>query len=180
MGLSDALLIVLYISLIVFVISLTVFVIKLIGTVNKTNYLLDNLTKKAESLDKLFDIIDFTTNKFNQIGNTIVGYLMGAVNKIFGKRKARKKIMSKKSGMGKFILGAGLGAGLALLFAPQEGSKTRRELKIKFNELVEKAKLIDTDDVKADILQRVEELRMQVKDLDKEKALEIAKSQAKK
>ena len=88
--------------------------------------------------------------------------------------------MSKKSGMGKFILGAGLGAGLALLFAPQEGSKTRRELKIKFNELVEKAKLIDTDDVKADILQRVEELRMQVKDLDKEKALEIAKSQAKK
>ena len=88
--------------------------------------------------------------------------------------------MSKKSGMGKFILGAGLGAGLALLFAPQEGSKTRRELKIKFNELVEKAKLIDTDDVKADILQRVEELRMQVKDLDKEKALKIAKQKAKK
>ena len=83
--------------------------------------------------------------------------------------------MSKKSGMGKFILGAGLGAGLALLFAPQEGSKTRRELKIKFNELVEKAKLIDTDDVKADILQRVEELRMQVKDLDKEKAQRQAK-----
>lgn len=48
MGLSDALLIVLYISLIVFVISLTVFVIKLIGTVNKTNYLLDNLTKKQK------------------------------------------------------------------------------------------------------------------------------------
>lgn len=31
--------------------------------------------------------------------------------------------MSKKSGMGKFILGAGLGAGLALLFAPQEETK---------------------------------------------------------
>ena len=80
MGLSDALLIVLYISLIVFVISLTVFVIKLIGTVNKTNYLLDNLTKKAESLDK-----------FNQIGNTIVGYLMGAVNKIFGKKESEEE-----------------------------------------------------------------------------------------
>ena len=90
MGLSDALLIVLYISLIVFVISLTVFVIKLIGTLNKTNYLLDNLTKKAESLDKLFDIIDFTTNKFNQIGNTIVGYLMGAVSKIFGKKESEE------------------------------------------------------------------------------------------
>ena len=83
MGLSDALLIVLYISLIVFVISLTVFVIKLIGTVNKTNYLLDNLTQKAESLD--------TTNKFNQIGNTIVGYLMGAVSKIFGKKESEEE-----------------------------------------------------------------------------------------
>ena len=88
--------------------------------------------------------------------------------------------MSKKSGMGKFILGAGIGAGLALLFAPQEGSKTRKELKDKLAELYEKAKQIDVEDVKADVLQRVEELRMQVKDLDKEKALDIAKSQAKK
>lgn len=88
--------------------------------------------------------------------------------------------MSKKSGLGKFILGAGIGAGLALLFAPQEGSKTRKELKIKLDELLDKAKQIDVDDVKADIIQRVEELRMGVKDLDKEKALEIAKSQAKK
>ena len=88
--------------------------------------------------------------------------------------------MSKKSGLGKFILGAGIGAGIALLFAPQEGSKTRKELKIKLDELLDKAKQIDVDDVKADIIQRVEELRMGVKDLDKEKALEIAKSQAKK
>lgn len=88
--------------------------------------------------------------------------------------------MSKKSGMGKFLLGAGIGAGLALLFAPQEGSKTRKELKDKLAVLYEKAKEIDVEDVKADVLQRVEELRMQVKDLDKEKALDIAKSQAKK
>ena len=88
--------------------------------------------------------------------------------------------MSKKSGMGKFILGAGIGAGLALLFAPQEGSKTRKELKDKLAELYEKAKQIDVEDVKADVLQRVEELRMQVKDLDKEKALDIANSQAQK
>ena len=88
--------------------------------------------------------------------------------------------MSKKSGMGKFLLGAGIGAGLALLFAPQEGSKTRKELKDKWAVLYEKAKEIDVEDVKADVLQRVEELRMQVKDLDKEKALDIAKSQAKK
>ncbi len=86
----------------------------------------------------------------------------------------------KKSGIEKFVLGAGIGAGLALLFAPQEGSKTRKELKKKFDELVEKVKNIDPEDVKADILQKVEELRMGIEDLDKEKALDIAKKEAKK
>lgn len=84
--LEDALLIVLYISLIIFVISMTVLVIKLITTVNKTNYLVENLTKKAESLDNLFNVIDFTTNKFNQVGELIVGSLTGLVKKIFGSK----------------------------------------------------------------------------------------------
>ena len=63
---------------------MTVLVIKLITTVNKTNYLVENLTKKAESLDNLFNVIDFTTNKFNQVGELIVGSLTGLVKKIFG------------------------------------------------------------------------------------------------
>ena len=37
--------------------------------------------------------------------------------------------MSKK-GFGKFLAGASLGAGLALLFAPKKGSETRQELKL--------------------------------------------------
>ncbi len=86
----------------------------------------------------------------------------------------------EKSGLGKFLLGAGVGAGLALLFAPQEGSKTRHDLKVKLDELMDKVKNIDPEDVKADIIQRVEELRMEIANLDKERALEIAKTQAKK
>ena len=89
--LEDALLIVLYISLIVFVISMTVLVIKLITTVNKTNYLVENLTKKAESLDNLFNVIDFTTNKFNQVGELIVGSLTGLVKKIFGSKEREEE-----------------------------------------------------------------------------------------
>ena len=50
--------------------------------------------------------------------------------------------MSKK-GTGKLILGAGLGAGLALLFAPKKGSELREDLKCKINELVNKAKEVD-------------------------------------
>lgn len=89
--LEDALLIVLYISLIIFVISMTVLVIKLITTVNKTNYLVENLTKKAESLDNLFNVIDFTTNKFNQLGELIVGSLTGLVKKIFGSKEREEE-----------------------------------------------------------------------------------------
>ncbi|HBP13440.1 MAG TPA: hypothetical protein DD613_05195 [Firmicutes bacterium] len=89
--LEDALLIVLYISLIIFVISMTVLVIKLITTVNKTNYLVENLTKKAESLDNLFNVIDFTTNKFNQVGELIVGSLTGLVKKIFGSKEREEE-----------------------------------------------------------------------------------------
>lgn len=89
--LEDALLIVLYISLIIFVISMTVLVIKLITTVNKTNYLVENLTKKAKSLDNLFNVIDFTTNKFNQVGELIVGSLTGLVKKIFGSKEREEE-----------------------------------------------------------------------------------------
>ncbi len=88
--------------------------------------------------------------------------------------------MSKKCGFGKFALGVGVGVGLGLLFAPQEGSKTRKELKKKLDDVLTKVKSIDPEDVKADIIQKVEELRMEIEDLDKEKAIKIAKEQAKK
>ena len=89
--------------------------------------------------------------------------------------------MSRKScGFGKFLLGGCVGAGLALLFAPQDGKKTRRDLKLKLDELVEKVKELDPNEVKTDIIKKVEELRMELSDLDKEKALNIAKNQAKK
>ena len=88
---ADALVILLYITLIVFVICLIVFVIKLMDTLNRTNYLIDNLTKKAESLDSLFNILDFTTNKFSMIGETISTYVLGFVKKIFSKKEREEE-----------------------------------------------------------------------------------------
>lgn len=81
----------------------------------------------------------------------------------------------KKSGAGKFILGALVGAGLGVLFAPKAGSETRKELKEKMTELLNKAKEIDMDDVKDRIALKVEEIRAELSDLDKEKVLKIAK-----
>lgn len=85
--------------------------------------------------------------------------------------------MSKK-GFGKFLVGGAIGAGIALLFAPQEGSKTRKELKNKLDELIEQVKNIDPEDVKEDILNKVEDIKETVKDLDREKVLEAAKKSA--
>ena len=48
--------------------------------------------------------------------------------------------MSKKSGLGKFIAGAAVGAGLGILFAPKKGSETRTILKEKIEDLVDKIK----------------------------------------
>ena len=86
--------------------------------------------------------------------------------------------MSKKSGLGKFVIGAAVGAGLGVLFAPKKGSETRTMLKAKLDELVEQVKKIDVDEVKKEFDLKVNEIRMELVDLDKEKALDIAKEKA--
>lgn len=81
--------------------------------------------------------------------------------------------MSK--GKGKFLLGALVGAGLGILFAPKAGSETRKELGDKMKELLAKAKEIDVEEVKVNITNKIEELKEELKDLDKEKVMAIAK-----
>jgi len=83
--------------------------------------------------------------------------------------------MSKKSGIGKFIAGAAIGAGLGILFAPKKGSETRAELKEKLDELVKQIKNIDLEEVKEEFDAKVEEIKKELSELDKEKVLEIAK-----
>ena len=82
--------------------------------------------------------------------------------------------MSKK-GIGKFVAGAAIGAGLGLLFAPKKGKEMRKDLKEKFDELVDHVKSLDKDEVKADFDKKIKEIKKELSDLDKEKVLKIAK-----
>ena len=85
--------------------------------------------------------------------------------------------MSKK-GMGKFFAGVVVGIGLGILFAPKTGSETRKELREKMDELIDKAKKLKKEDVKAAIEMKVNNIKEALADLDKEKVLEIAKKKA--
>ena len=83
--------------------------------------------------------------------------------------------MSKNKGFGKLLLGLGVGAGLGMLFAPKKGDETRKDLKKEFDNFVSSLKEVDVNEVKDDFLSRIEDIRNELEDLDKEKALKIAK-----
>ena len=83
--------------------------------------------------------------------------------------------MSKKNGLGKLVAGIGIGAGLGMLFAPKKGSELREDLKTKINELTDKVKEIDVEEVKKEFNTKVDEIKNDLEDLDKEKALKLAK-----
>lgn len=87
--------------------------------------------------------------------------------------------MSKK-GFGKFVLGAAIGAGLGILFAPRSGKETRKMLKDKMDDLVKKAKELDKEEVKEAVIAKINEIKEGIKNLDKETAIELAKKEGKK
>lgn len=86
--------------------------------------------------------------------------------------------MSKDSGIVKFIAGAAIGASLGILFAPRSGKDTRKALKVKLDELADQIKKIDIVEVKKEFSRKIEDIKMDLVDLDKEKALEIAAEKA--
>ncbi|MDD2203333.1 MAG: YtxH domain-containing protein [Bacilli bacterium] len=86
--------------------------------------------------------------------------------------------MSKGKG-GKFLLGATLGAALGVLFAPAKGSETRRALKKTLDDLVDKVEEVDLEEVRDLFDEKIDAIRAELEDLNKEKVTKIAKEKAK-
>ena len=84
----------------------------------------------------------------------------------------------KKKGFGNLALGVGIGASLGILFTPKKGSETRRELKDKMLDLVSRAKELSISDVSDMVQDKINEIRKDLNDLDKEKVLKIAKKKS--
>lgn len=85
--------------------------------------------------------------------------------------------MSKK-GVGKFVLGAGLGASLALLFAPKKGTDLRKNIKRKFDEFMGDVDKMTIEEIKKEFTDKVDDIKKDLEDLDKEKVIKIAKKKA--
>ena len=85
---------------------------------------------------------------------------------------------NNKKGLGKFLMGLGLGAGLGVLFAPKSGKETREVLKNKLDEFVDALKDVDLKEVKEEFLNKVEEIKKELEDLDKEKVIKIAQDKS--
>jgi len=85
--------------------------------------------------------------------------------------------MGKKS-VGSLVLGVAIGASLGILFAPKKGKETRVELKEKMLDLVSRAKELSLNDISSAVETKINEIRHDLNDLDKEKVLSAAKTKS--
>jgi uncharacterized protein YoxC len=86
-ALNETLPVVIYLLLIVLLVVVIVIGIKLIFTMNKVDLLLDDVTKKVHSLDRVFNMIDYTTDKVTMISDTIVNFITSKLKRIIKFKK---------------------------------------------------------------------------------------------
>ena len=59
----------------------------MIGTLNRVDMLVEDVTTKVKTLDRVFEIVDVFNNKMSEIGDTVVGFVSGGIRRLFKNRK---------------------------------------------------------------------------------------------
>jgi len=84
---SEILVLIIYFLLIILIIVAIAIGIKLIVTLHKVDVLVEDVTTKVKTLDRLFDIVDIFNDKVAAIGEAVVGLVSGGIKKVFKNRK---------------------------------------------------------------------------------------------
>lgn len=92
---ADVLPTIIYLLLIALIIVAIIVGIKLIGTINKVNDLVDDVQNKVSALDKVFDVVNFATDKMSMVTEVIIGFLTTGFKKVFKSTKKSKKTIKE-------------------------------------------------------------------------------------
>ena len=70
---------------------LIVLIIKTIYTVNRINFLLDNIERKMKTVDQIFDAVGKLSSSFSFATDKIANGIMSFVSKLFNKNKKERE-----------------------------------------------------------------------------------------
>ncbi|MDE5539810.1 MAG: hypothetical protein K2J20_04930 [Bacilli bacterium] len=82
--------IVIYILLIIILVVGIILGVKSIKTLSKVEKVVDDVNEKVESLNGLFQIIDFTTDKIVMLSDKVVDGVSAIASKLFFRKKTKK------------------------------------------------------------------------------------------
>lgn len=82
--------IIIYLLLIVILVIGIILGIQSISAMKKVNKVVDDVNDKVESLNGLFSIIDYTTDKISTFSDMLVDGLSGIIAKLFHRKKKKE------------------------------------------------------------------------------------------
>ncbi|MDO4376262.1 MAG: hypothetical protein Q4C33_03705 [bacterium] len=88
-GLTAALPVIIYLLLIILLVIGIILGIKLIITIDKTNAILDDVSKKVATLDTIFNIVDGVSNKMAYLGGKMTQGVVTLINKVTGLKRRK-------------------------------------------------------------------------------------------
>lgn len=83
--------ILLYVLGAVLMVCLIVLIIKTIYTVNRINFLLDNIERKMKTVDQIFNVIDRFADSFSLATDKITNGIVNFASKLFNKKKKERE-----------------------------------------------------------------------------------------